>query len=214
MTYATAGDLRTRIAEEALRAGIDRIIAEIPGFIERAEQRIFHGADTSFPVRVRDMEAFQTLTFTSGSATLPTDFLARRKLVWPSFPVSIPNYQPSNEFWAARDYQNGPYVLNYTVEGNAVLIAPASTGDAQFLYYKRYPTLSNAAATTTNWLLVNAPSIYANATMFELYRHCRRPDEAAASLRLYIDDVAGLTRSQTYARMSGGPIRRRKVWNV
>lgn len=204
---STYGELKTSIVSELERANLASFVAEIPRFILLAEQRIFRGAGTPYaspPVRVRDMEAVSaTLAATTGSATLPTDFLEVRTLFSSTGTKIV--MQSTETFFGLRSAVTTGTPVTYTLEGNTIVLSPTiASGTVALRYYKKYASLS--ADGDTNWLLANAPSIYFWSAVFEAYLYVRDQTKAADALQNYVAGVAGLNDSEMRAKYAGSAV--------
>jgi hypothetical protein len=106
------------------------LTARIPEFIQLAEARFRRKLDDL------DQDVTATLTFTAGHGPLPADFGALKGI--------------------DGDFRENP--IDYDLVSGEILTDPAITGDAQIIYKRSLPALSDTI--TTNWLLTRAPDIY------------------------------------------------------
>jgi len=116
-------------------------------------------------LRVRQMETSTALTPSSGAATLPTDYLALRRLTWTgSSRVELEYVQPS---YLQAAYPTSPAgtPIVYTIEGSTIRIRPTDDTDLELDYYQKVSSLSDAAP--TNWLLTAHPDLYLFGTLTE-----------------------------------------------
>lgn len=207
MSFATFGDLKNRILADTGRAGDSVFIAEIPGFVRLAEQRIFHGAPNE-RIRVRDMELTENVTVTAGDGPLPSRFLEPIAAIWSQGTTSTePLFSAPREIHLRRvaDGSSGPARL-YTIEGNQVRVWPAQSGTLVMTYSRAYAPL--IAEADTNWVLQNAPSVYLHAIMIEVFRFLRDPEKFVASNTDYLKAVAGLRSSDSRSRFTATSVRR------
>lgn len=217
-TFATFDDLRQRILVECIKSANSAFDAEIPGFVALAESRMWYGfgkaGDALFsePLRCRAMETTNaSLAFTSGAATLPTDYLDKRNLYWPSNPIAEPLYESPALFWPQRANAAGSTrPTGYTVEGTSLFIRPALTGDATLLYFKKLDALEESA--DSNWILLNTPGAYFYGTLIEAYRHLRNDAKIMEAFMAYNGIVSALNGTEARARFSGGRLVRRSSW--
>lgn len=206
MSYANEAALKADVQRIVLRTGDSIFEAAWPDMLARAEQCIAYGAGQPTPVpalRIRAMETQATLTFVAGEATLPSDCLQARRMVWNGYPSAVPGYATPEEF-AASTYStsNAGWPLIYTVEGLKVRILPVLAGSASFLYYAKIPS----AVAGQNWLMANAPSVYLHACLLEAWSFLRNDEKRAETLASYASAVNGLQTSENVARHSVGPI--------
>ncbi|WBT40164.1 phage adaptor protein [Hyphomicrobium sp. DMF-1] len=180
-----------------------------------AEQRIFYGDGPLQPLRVLPMETSQNLSFTSGSATLPTDFLDKRALYWEGAAGQIVSlsYEPPAVFYQeSYNRRGGSFPMAYTVEGNTAKISPALTGTARLLYYQRPAAMSGD--TDTNVILAKWPGVYLFSCQIDLYRLLRNDDELTKVRQFYADAVAAANRQALVARTFGGTLKKRVGFGV
>jgi len=132
--------------------GRDDLSGDIPDFIAMFE------ADANSELRVREMEASATITLTDGAGSLPTDYLAFRRVYANSSPVTaLENVDPD---WAILHYPetaatNPKY---FYIAGSSIYTKPVCSSTLAMLYYQKIPAL--ASNTTGNWLLTRAPNLY------------------------------------------------------
>jgi hypothetical protein len=214
------GELRERILSETEKSANAAFDKEIPGFVTLAETRMWYGSGElgdplySPSVRIRAMEtSTAALAFTTGAGSLAglTSFLDKRNLYWPSTPIAEPNYEPPAVFWPQRENANGATrPVAYTIEGNAIYVRPALTGNATLLYFAKLTALADN--TDTNWILQNMPAAYFYGTLIEAYRWLRNEAKIVESFTGYRAAVSALNGTEARARFSGGRMVRRATW--
>lgn len=158
-TYAT---LRTDLQNYSARGDVTQPLAE--SFIRVAESMVNRKA------RTRSQETSTTLTFSTNTAALPSDYRALISLtpqdegVWDYLP---PSKLREAVIWTSTWVAGGNAA--YTIEGDNVVIAPAPSGSpvADLLYYAAYAALSDS--NTTNWLLTNHYEAYLYSALSSLY---------------------------------------------
>src|SRR3569833_4709674 len=128
MSLATYADLQTQVATWLHR---DDLTAYIPDFITLFE------AAAARRLRVRPMETTATLTPSSGSVALPTDYLAWRRLTWTgSTRVDLSYVHPTIlQPYFADTPVDTPSM--FTIEGSNILIRPEDTPALEFVYYAK-----------------------------------------------------------------------------
>jgi len=126
--------------------------ARVPDFITLFE------ATANRRLRVRQQETSTTLTPSSGSATLPADYLSWRRVTWIADPGRDLEYVHPSYLQAAypTSPQGAPTV--FTIEGSTLKVRPVDDTGLDFLYFQKIPSLSDAAP--TNWLLTAHPDLY------------------------------------------------------
>jgi hypothetical protein len=137
----------------------DDLTATIPDFITLFE------AVANRRLRTRQMETTATLTPASGSATLPSDYLAWRRLTWTGDTrIELEYVNPS---WLQAAYPDTPSGTpkHFTIEGSTIKIRPTSTTDIELDYFEKVDALSDDS--TTNWLLTAHPDLYLFGSLCE-----------------------------------------------
>lgn len=128
-------------------------------------------------LRVRQMEASTTLTPSSGSATLPTDFLQARRVTWlGDTRVELEYVHPSYLQAAYPNTGEGTPTV-YTIENATLKVRPVSDTNLEFNYWQKIPVLS--VSNTTNWLLTAHPDLYLFGSLFEASMALADDDRAA-----------------------------------
>jgi hypothetical protein len=116
-------------------------------------------------LRVRQMETSTNLTPSSGAATLPSDYLAWRRVTWTgSTRVELEYVHPS---YLQAAYPSSPTDVPriFTIEGSILKIRPVDDTALEFDYYEKIDALSDSA--TTNWLLTAHPDLYLFGSLVE-----------------------------------------------
>lgn len=211
MALGTLAEIRT--AALGLRTDLEpRFLPEI---MPLAEQRIFYGDGALAPLRVLPMEASASVAFTAGTASLPDDFLDKRALYWSGSGGQIValGYEPPSVFYPATyGRTGGAWPAAYTVEGLAVKISPALSGNATLLYYQRPGALE--ADADTNVILARWPGVYLYSLQMEVHRITRDDQEFAKARQWYVDAVTAANRQTVVARTLGGPLNKRTGFAV
>lgn len=130
------------------------LASRIPEFIALAE------SDFNDELQVGDMEATTTITLTSGSGSLPADYLIWRRV--------IDNIQPNCPLeWADPNWADDRYYALgnipaptrfFTVIGNTIKTYPSCANNLTLTYYQKIPPLS--VSNPSNWLLARKPGVY------------------------------------------------------
>lgn len=154
MALATYSDLQTQVANWLAR---DDLTSYIPDFITLFE------AAANRRLRVRQMETSTTLTPSSGSVSLPSDYLSWRRVTWAGdtrreleyvHPSYLQSRYPTSE-------SGEPDV--FTIEGSTLKVRPVSGTSLEFDYYQKISALSG----TVNWLFTAHPDCYLFGTLAE-----------------------------------------------
>lgn len=199
MALSNYGELKTAIASLLNRSDLTD---KIPDFVTLLEGR----ANSEVKFRNRLMEASTSLAFSStDEATLPSDFLEARTVVWQSTPRSRLAYMTPTQFedTYTTDAQGVP--VNYTIFGSTIQIGPFpnSAVGATMLYYQRLTALS--ADGDTNWLLTYYPDVYLYGAAIESAPHLGDDNRLQVWFGLYDRAAARIAGEDARARWNGAP---------
>jgi hypothetical protein len=158
--------LQTAIANWLAR---DDLTTYIPDFITLFE------AAANRRLRVRQMEAQATLTPSSGSATLPSDYLAWRRVTWAGDTRVELAYVAPSYLQAAYPDNPSDTPSIFTIEGGTLKIRPLSTTALELLYYQKIAALAG----TVNWLFSAHPDLYLFGSLVEAQMFAVDPEKAA-----------------------------------
>jgi hypothetical protein len=122
-------------------------------------------------LRVRQMEASDDLTTSSGSVALPSDFNAVRSLTWSGSSDRVLDYYTPRLFRAMYPASEGvgqegvPTI--FTIEGETLVTKPTNDETDAFTlrYWSRLDALD--ADDATNWLLTDYPDCYLAGVLHE-----------------------------------------------
>jgi hypothetical protein len=158
VTIATYSDLQAAIGNWLARADLN---ATIPDFIMLFE------TVANRRLRLRQQESTMTLTPSSGTAALPADYLAWRRLTWTGASPRELDYAHPSYLRAlfATGAPGDPRL--FTIEGATLTVRPSSDTPLAFDYFQKVPALSGTA--TTNWLLAGAPDVYLFGALAEAH---------------------------------------------
>ena|SRR5690349_11871128 len=132
-------------------------------------------AQAARKMRVRPMETTATLTPSSGSASLPSDYLGyRRATVTASPRVQMEYVTPSHLQGLYPDGISSVPVY-FTIEGSALKTRSSDSTSIEFLYMAKTPALSSAL----NWLYTAYPDVYLFGSLAEVYLLIKKYDEAS-----------------------------------
>jgi hypothetical protein len=128
-------------------------------------------------LRVREMMTSATITLTSGSGSLPTDYLEHTRVYANSSPVKI--LEQVDPDWAIEKYPDtGATVGQYFyILGSSIYTKPVVSNTLAMAYYQKIPAL--ASNITGNWLTSRAPQLYIYATCLEAAPRIDDDDRAA-----------------------------------
>lgn len=200
MALATYQQLQDRI--KRMLWDRDDLHGDIPDFIAMAE------ADFNSKIRVRAMEASDTITLTDGAGSLPSDYLAWRRVYANASPVV--RLDPIEPSWAIENFPDtaAGTPLYFYISGSSIYTKPVSSSDLIMVYYQKIPALADNQG--GNWLLTRAPNLYLYASLLHaapmldddsrLQTWSRLRDEAASMLE---ESDATERYSRSYMRISG-----------
>ena len=192
-TYAT---LKVAIANWLGRDDIaDARISEFVAMFEAVANRV---------LRVRQMEASTTLTPTSGVATLPTDYLNYRKVVWAGSENRVLEYVSPEYFNTTYRTATSQTPSVFTIEGTQIKVNSSEDENITFGYIQKIPALSDSA--TTNWLLTAHPDLYLYGSLVEAEMFTVN-DERALSWKSRRDELLEEVRQLSNRTRGAGRIR-------
>lgn len=171
MAYADYLDLRNAIIQHTGRADLNDKLDELTKLAEARFNR---------DLRMSQQVTADTLTISSGSAPLPSDFaemigvfnLAGAEYVQQSVQYVMPNGR-------------GGF---YSITGGA-LTTTGGDGSRAIRYYATIPTITSGLD-DTNWLLTRYPSLYFHGVCSELYKRAGDVQAAALHNEQYRADLA------------------------
>lgn len=170
MSFSTYSDLQTSVANWIARSDLTSVISDFITLFE---------AELNRRLRVRQMETSTSLTTSAGVVSLPTDYLAWRRLTYANGSVSSdlqfvhPSYLRSAYPTATSDIPR-----LFTIEGSSITVRPYDDSTTlTFDYYQKLPALS--VSNTTNWLLTAHPDLYLSGTLVEAYAYQKDADKVA-----------------------------------
>lgn len=173
MAITTYAELQSAISDWLARSDLTDYI---PDFIKLAEARM------NRVLRTHDMETSSTVTMTSGSGPLPSNYLEWIEVIHSGTRTPVLRYvEPDSEEWRFR-YRPGGDPTMFTILAGALKIKPApASGDCSLTYYRSIPDL---ATNSTNWLLTRSPDLYLNYALAEAYIFIKQHDRARDFLAL------------------------------
>lgn len=166
MTISTYAEVVTAIQSYML----DRtdLSTNAPEFITLGEGVVNYGFDgdvVSIPaLRVRDMETVDSLTPSSNVCTLPSDYLAYKRVVEEASTRRALEYITEDAADLLYADRASGLSNHFMLVGSSLTALPLSSNDIELTYYARVPALT--ASATTNWLLTKHPGIYLRASLF------------------------------------------------
>lgn len=202
MAISTFNELKSAIADYLAR---NDLTSQIVDFIALAEGRL------NRKLRTHDMEASATVTMTSGSGPLPSDYLEWISATWVGVRTHDLRYvEPDSEEWRFRYRPNGDPAM-FSIIASTLKLRPVITGDVTLAYYQKIPAL---ATNSTNWLLTRAPDLYLNYSLAEAYILTKDEERALAYLALAERGLDGATKDGDSNKIERRPSRNAEVQNI
>ena len=187
--FADYLDLRFAVTDHVGNRNISDVM---PRLVQMAE------ANLNKKLRCRQQITAETLTFAGGSAALPDDFLEMLH-------VYGLNGRKLRASILADAKRCGAEYARYAIDGTNIYLHGFS-GDRDIEYYAKLPTLT-ASASTSNWLLADAPDVYLYAVGLEAAKFLKDVDLAQATKTLLDDAMMSLTVDDERARWANSTVR-------
>ncbi len=168
MSISTYSELVTAVTRHAFRSDLT---SDIPNFIELCE------ADMQVRLKNVDFEDTATLTVTTGTSALPSDYRGMRNVYWDGDYNRALQYLTPDKFDGLVLTSNLPNY--YTIKGTNIVFATSLSGSAVLNYMASFTGLSVSNA--TNAIITKYPDAYLHGTMMQLFVFAR--DAANAQVR-------------------------------
>jgi hypothetical protein len=171
MSITTYSELKTAVANWLARSDLTDYIPDFITLFEAVANR---------RLRVRQMETTTTLTTSSGSVALPSDFQTWRRMGFASGSrTSEVEYVTPNYLYSAYPTSTADTPKLWTIVGSNIITRPYDdTASALTLdYYQTITALSDAAP--TNWLLTKWPDVYLFGALAEASGFIKKFDDLA-----------------------------------
>lgn len=149
MAISTFAELKTAVANWIDRTDLS---SRIPEFITLFE------AQVNRRLLVRPQTTSTTITMSSGSGSLPSDYLEWKRVTWDGSTDRELDYVTPSFLKAFNPTGASADPHYFTIEGGTIKVARLSDTSLDLLYSQKVPALSDAA--TTNWLLTAHPDAY------------------------------------------------------
>lgn len=188
MALSTYADLQASIADWMARSDLT---STIPDFIVLLEARL------NRELRVRQMLTSTNLTPSSGSATLPADYLEWKRVTWTGSERRELEWVEPTYLQAAYPTSPSDYPNIFTIEGSTLKIRPIDGTALEFLYYQKIPALS-AGNQATHWLWTAHPDVYLYGALVEGRMFMQDAEKAmlcAQKLANALEDIRRLSRA-------------------
>jgi hypothetical protein len=167
MALNSYGDLQAQLGNWLARSDLSMYYDD---FIRLAEigfaRRLF---------RIRQQEMTTNILPVSGTAPLPSDYLAYRRLTWTGSPRIQLEYVHPVILQATYPTQPADIPRIFTVEGNNVLVRPVDDTPLEIVYTARNPALIQQL----NSLYADFPDIYLHGALVEAFSFTKDTNAAA-----------------------------------
>lgn len=167
MTITLFSELKTAALDWSERSDLS---SKASDFVMLCDRRIRKGL-AALSSRPRETEVTTDLTPASGVCTLPTDYMAMKRVQARTSPARRLTYQTQD--WLDEAFPDGATGLPafYTVVGSTagtstLRMYPLTDSDIRITYYAYPAALSDD--NTSNWLLAKYPDVYLYGTLVEL----------------------------------------------
>ena len=185
MALGTYSELQSSIASFLHR---DDLTSEIPDFIKLAE------ADLQVRAKLSQWDTSATVTVTSGTGPLPSDFAKATSVTYGAGDYTIDFMsQIGYDAYAATGETGEPEF--YTIRGTNLLIYPLYTGSVTLAYTARFTPLSDSA--TTNSLITLFPDAYLYGSLMHANDYIK-DDAALQKYAALFDQALGRVRKYAY----------------
>ena len=172
MAISTYSDLKASITAWTHRSDLTSYLDD---FILLCEARM------NRELQVSQQETILSSVGTSQYITLPTDYLALRKISITANPVCEIKYITPVEM-DILDTNSG-ILQFYTIVGDQIKLNTASDYDVEIVYYAKIPALSSG--NTTNWVIDSHPEAYLYGCLAEAFKFIQNNEEAASYIALF-----------------------------
>lgn len=170
MALANYTDLVSAVGSYMRRGGSSDFTSQIPNFIALFE------AWANRNLAAKEQHISTTIAITSGSGTIPTDWVEFESVSYVSSPDIPLTYLSPDALNAVYPSSDAGYPEFYTIKGPTVSVRPVATGSLDVLYQARVPALTSVA--TTNWLMTGSPDAYLFGCLAEANAYIEEVDKA------------------------------------
>ena len=196
------GELKTEIADYLDR---DDLTSKIPGFIEKAIQRI------NFELDHRRFEVRSTNTIDARRLGLPDDYLRARNIeIKTSPPRNLQFRTPASIDDLRRSQGDATGTPRYfTQHGNELEFYPAATTANSFeieIIY-RAELEQFVEDTDTNWVLLKNSGLMLHACLIEAYLYLKDTKNAGTNQSIFLESVAKMEELDKTGRYPASPRR-------
>jgi hypothetical protein len=150
-------------------------------------------------VTTAQMETSASITLTTGSGSLPTDYLQYRRVLTQDSPARVLVWAEPE--WAEHSYegQTAASLSNhFTIIGSTIKTYPTSPSNLTISYYQKVPALASNSA--GNWITARDPGLYLYGSLVHLAAKLDDDRRIATWGTLYNSSVVNLLKRDTLAR--------------
>ena len=120
-------------------------------------------------LRIRPMETIVTTPTVGGTKSydLPTGYVQMREIHLDTSPITSVQYMTPEMLYRIWAGSSSGKPSAYSIIGDKIYFGPTPDGGYNYVmtYYKKFDSLSDA--TTTNWIILNAPDVYLYGTLLQ-----------------------------------------------
>lgn len=166
MSITTYAELQTAIDNWLARSDLSGFSPDFITLFEAAAAR---------RLRIRPMQMTATLTPSSGSANLPSDYLGYVRATVQSSPIIDMDYVHPSYLQSLFPSGTTGAPRYFTIEGSALKTLSSDTTNIEFLYYAKQGALASAL----NSLFTNHPDAYLFGALKEAFAFNKAYDQAS-----------------------------------
>lgn len=154
-----------------------------------------------------ERETDATLTATTGTVTLPADFLEYRTAYVDTDPRSMLQLVSPGVLRAHWDTDHSGIPIECAIKNGEMLLGPIpdASYDIELTYSAKFTGLSDS--NTSNWLLAAHPDIYLYGAMVQAELFPGTNDSRALMLKAAVDQIIADINAEGNRKRYGGPIR-------
>lgn len=191
--------LQTEIANTLAR---DDLTDDIPLFIQLAENKLYR------ILNLRNEETALSVSISSGTATVPSDFKALKFAYFDGTPAQLLKWVPIDELYRDYPYRSEaetPSVISR--EGSSFVFGPASkVGTLKGIYYAKKDGLRT---TDPSWYVTNAPEVLLYGSLIEASYFIGGDDRLPMWVQIFQDAVESLRIENRNSEVSMGALTQR-----
>lgn len=188
---STYDELKTAIQDWSHRTDIS---SKVDDFIDLCE------SDLQVECKTVDFENTATLTVSSGSASLPADFLGARAVYWSGTTDRPLVYRTPQAFALVQNYDGGTPTF-YTVVGATIKVAPVGDGDLVVNYKAKFTPLDTGSP--SNAILAYYPDAYLQGSLKQVAIYAKDSEGILTHDGLYQAAIARIKKDDKDRKYAG-----------